>query len=169
MKVNFQASIGAATGMSPMCKHACGTIRKMEMIKNIPGADGFYMPGEFEPHRGTIMIWPERPGSWPFGAEAARKAFAEIIKVIAEGEEVFVAVSDKNRISAERALFGIKNVNLILAETDDAWARDIAPTFVKNSYGDVRAVNWDFNAWGGTFNGLYASWEKDDRRGKRDY
>ena len=24
----------------------------------------YRMPGEFEPHEGCVMIWPERPGSW---------------------------------------------------------------------------------------------------------
>ena len=37
-----------------------------ERLKTLPASDGFHMPGEFEPHKGTIMIWPERPGvkSW---------------------------------------------------------------------------------------------------------
>ena len=47
------------------------------------------------------------------------------------------------------------------AETDDAWARDMAPTFVRKGR-NVRAVNWSFNAWGGTEDGLYASWGLDD-------
>lgn len=56
-------------------------------------------------------------------------------------------------------------------ETDDAWARDVAPTFVISGKDDsvcaeelpqVRAVNWEFNAWGGFVDGLYASWEKDN-------
>ena len=38
-----------------------------ERLKTLPAADGFHMPGEFEPHKGTIMIWPERPGSWAYG------------------------------------------------------------------------------------------------------
>lgn len=71
-------------------------------------------------------------------------------------------------------------------ETDDSWARDVAPTFlvnrtdgkisdltaagngtaqtgddVKNS--QVRGVNWSFNAWGGEVDGLYASYEKTMR------
>jgi hypothetical protein len=33
-----------------------------ERLKTLPASDGFHMPGEFEPHKGTIMIWPERPG-----------------------------------------------------------------------------------------------------------
>jgi agmatine deiminase len=47
-------------------------------------------------------------------------------------------------------------------ESDDAWARDVGPTFVVNKKGDARGVNWKFNAWGGEYDGLYASWDKDD-------
>ena len=74
------------------------------------------------------------------------------------------------------------NIELFFADTDDAWARDVAPTFVKsnkhntansNKEGSdqssnyasdsvIRAVNWEFNAWGGNVDGLYASWEKDN-------
>lgn len=135
----------------------------MADIKSSPKADGFFMPGEFEPHRGTIMIWPERPGSWPYEAKAARIAFEEIIKTIAESEEVFVAAGERSYDSAVKALSDIDNVHVFRAETDDAWARDVAPTFVRNdNTGEVRAINWSFNAWGGEYNGLYASWEKDD-------
>ena len=135
----------------------------MSDIKSSPKADGFFMPGEFEPHRGTIMIWPERPGSWPYEAKAARIAFEEIIKTIAESEEVFVAAGERSYDSAVEALSDIDNVHVFRAETDDAWARDVAPTFVRNdNTGEVRAINWSFNAWGGEYNGLYASWEKDD-------
>ena len=45
-----------------------------------PGAAGYRMPAEFERHRGCLMIWPQRPGSWPYGAENAKKVFAEIAK-----------------------------------------------------------------------------------------
>lgn len=131
------------------------------------------MPGEFEPHQGCIMIWPERPGSWIYGAKAARRAFSNVVAAIAESERVYVAVSEKGMESAREMLCGNvrteswqKNVELFLAETDDAWARDIAPTFVikrdSESRPKVRAVNWEFNAWGGAVDGLYASWEKDN-------
>lgn len=171
-----------------------------------PVADGFYMPGEFEPHDGCIMIWPERPGSWIYGAKAAREAFRNVIAAIAESEKVYVAVSENGMESAKEMLLGNgqeeskdeeawrQNVELFLAETDDAWARDVAPTFVVNGSKDakstyavdrskaaessfvvdrsertategprtVRAVNWEFNAWGGEVDGLYASWDKDN-------
>ena len=37
------------------------------VINSLPSADGFSMPGEFASHHGCLMIWPVRPGSWPFG------------------------------------------------------------------------------------------------------
>lgn len=55
-----------------------------------PRADGFYMPAEYAPHKGTIIIWPKRPGSWIYGAGRAREAFAEVICAIAESEQAYV-------------------------------------------------------------------------------
>ena len=54
-----------------------------------------------------------------------------------------------------------ENVELFFVDTDDAWARDVAPTFVTGAE-DVCALNWEFNAWGGKVDGLYASWDKDN-------
>ena len=42
--------------------------------------------------------------------------------------------------------------------TDDAWARDVGPTFVVNDRGERRGIDWGFNAWGGAVDGLYPSW-----------
>ena len=119
------------------------------------------MPAEWELHKGTIMIWPHRPGSWPHGAKAAGEAFKKIIEEIAENELVYVAVNDKTRDIAEKEVGHLNNVILFEQDTDDAWARDIGPTFVRDG-GEVLGVNWTFNAWGGEYNGLYSSWEKDD-------
>jgi agmatine deiminase len=33
-------------------------------LTTTPAADGFRMPGEFEPHAGTWMLWPCRPDTW---------------------------------------------------------------------------------------------------------
>ena len=160
--------------------------QKAQSLNGYPSADGYHMPGEFEPHAGCIMIWPERPGSWSYGAKAAREAFRQVIAAIAESEHVYVAAGRAGIASACEMLFGSgavrqekrqvyvceegkeqfpwqRQVEIFLMETDDAWARDVAPTFVVRAQdGKVRAVNWEFNAWGGTVDGLYASWEKDN-------
>ena len=51
--------------------------------------------------------------------------------------------------------------------SDDAWARDVGPTFVVNGQGQVRGIDWWFNAWGGVCDGLYADWEKDDNENNK--
>ena len=136
----------------------------MNKLHTIPAADGFRMPGEFEPHRGCIMIWPKRPGSWNYGAKKAREAFKRVAWVIAESEEVFMLAEPDVEENAREMLAGNPGhgIHVIRMESDDAWARDVAPTFVVNGEGTVRGIDWEFNAWGGTVDGLYAHWEKDD-------
>ncbi len=118
------------------------------------------MPGEFEPHRGTILIWPVRPGSWPGGGMAAKRAFCRIMEVLLQSEEVYLLVG-ADHISEAEAM-APEGVHILVVESDDAWARDIGPTFVKDEEW-VRGIDWAFNAWGGEVDGLYAHWEKDDQ------
>lgn len=125
----------------------------------------FTMPAEYERHGATVMIWCERGGSWIYGAKYARPVFAEIIKIISSGEKVYLAVSGKGRKSAEKLLKNeIKSgaVELMEIPTDDCWARDIAPTFVKRG-GELAGIDWSFNAWGGEFDGLYKNYKNDDK------
>lgn len=56
---------------------------------------------------------------------------------------------------------------VIPIESDDSWARDVGPTFVCDKKRSLRGINWSFNAWGGKVDGLYASWDKDDKVAER--
>ena len=125
-----------------------------------PSQDGYHMPGEFEPHRGCVMIWPVRPGSWPHGAKAAQAAFTRIARTIAESEQVFMCAYGTGLVQAREVFAKDECVQVLELETEDAWARDIGPTFVVNGKGMVRGVDWRFNAWGGA-EGLCDSWDKD--------
>lgn len=134
----------------------------MKKLYTMPKAEGYRMPAEFEPHDGCIMIFPERPGTWPYKAEAAAEKFCEIIKYISEDERVYVIVSEHTAVKAAEMLKNIANTELLLIPQNDSWARDTAPTFVINNTGKVRGINWKFNAWGGDYDGLYKDWSKDD-------
>ena len=133
----------------------------MKILHTTPAQDGFYMPAEFAPHEGCLMIWPERADSWQYGAYAARKAFLRVIETISESESMTVLCSE-GQYDNERAQLPDR-VRLVVMETDDAWARDVGPTFVINGRGERRGIDWGFNAWGGDVDGLYPSWEKDNR------
>lgn len=136
-----------------------------KMIDSIPKKDGFWMPGEFEKHHGCLMIWPERPGSWIYDAKAAQKVFAQIASEIGKTEQMYMLASASQYEHARAVL--PEYVKVIQMESDDAWARDVGPTFLKNEKNEVRGVNWAFNAWGGNYDGLYPDWTKDDRIAKQ--
>jgi agmatine deiminase len=53
-------------------------------------------------------------------------------------------------------------VRVVELSSNDAWMRDVGPTFVVDDTGGVRGVDWIFNAWGGLDGGLYFPWDLDD-------
>lgn len=130
----------------------------MKIIKSIPKNDGFYMPAEFSPHYGCIMIWPERGDSWQYGGYEARKAFIKAAEIIAKSEKLTVLASEAQYNNARAVL--AENIRVVELSTDDSWARDTAPTFVTNGK-TIRGIDWNFNAWGGLVDGLYFPWERD--------
>lgn len=136
----------------------------MKTITSTPRADGFRMPAEWERHYGCIMIFPERADSWQYGSYAARKAFVEVACAIAESEFVTVCASEKQYENARRLL--PDHIRVVEMSSNDAWARDYAPTFVTNG-AEIRGINWGFNAWGGLADGLYFPWDKDDKMARK--
>jgi agmatine deiminase len=117
------------------------------------------MPGEFEPHAGTWMLWPQRPDNWRLGAKPAQHAWVEVAAAIARFEPVTVGVNH-DQFENARAMLPA-DVRVVELSNDDAWVRDCGPTFVVNDQGDVRLIDWEFNAWGGLYDGLYFPWDKD--------
>ena len=95
----------------------------------------YRMPGEFEPHEGCVMIWPERPGSWNYGAREAQKAFVKVAEAIGESEKVYMLVSKAQMENAKNQLGNVSGVTLLECETDDAWARDVGATMVLDEKG----------------------------------
>ncbi|MBX3446804.1 MAG: agmatine deiminase [Parvibaculaceae bacterium] len=130
------------------------------LLKSTPKDDGFRMPGEFEPHAGTWMLWPERPDNWRLGAKPAQNCFVSVASAIARSEPVTVGVSPRQFANARAML--PSQVRVVEITSDDSWMRDCGPTFVVDGAGAVRAIDWVFNAWGGLEGGLYFPWDQDD-------
>lgn len=134
-------------------------------LPGTPAADGFRMPGEFEPHRGTWMLWPERTDNWRWGAKPAQAAFVEVARAISRQERVTMCVSPAQFPNARRLLPDA--VRVVEMTSNDAWVRDCGPSFLVNAEGEVRGVDWKFNAWGGLESGLYFPWDQDDLVGHK--
>lgn len=137
----------------------------MRILKSTPRQDGFYMPAEFSEHYGCILIFPERSDSWQYGGYAARKAFVRVCEGIARSEKVTVCASEKQYENARQLL--PPQIRVVEMSSNDSWARDYAPTFVRSSEGEIRGIDWTFNAWGGLYDGLYFPWDKDDKMAKK--
>lgn len=138
----------------------------MRIIRNsTPAEDGFRMPAEYESHEGCIMIFPERADSWQYGGYAARKAFACVAEVISRSEKVTVCAGAAQYDNARAML--PERVRIVEMSSNDAWARDYAPVFVRNGEGEVRGIDWGFNAWGGLVDGLYFPWDQDDKMARK--
>ena len=129
-------------------------------LQSTPKQDGYYMPSELAPHKCTYILWPERPDNWRMGAKPAQKAFREVIEKIAKHEPVVVGTNQSQYLH----LLGMnmKNVSIVEMSNNDSWIRDSGATMVINGQGGIRAVDWGFNAYGGTVDGIYFPWDFDD-------
>ncbi|HEX6887266.1 MAG TPA: agmatine deiminase [Candidatus Nanopelagicales bacterium] len=137
----------------------------MHALPSTPAGDGFRMPAEWEPHAGCYLVWPERPDNWRLGGKPAQAAFAAVAEAIATAEPVTVLVSAGQYVNARQRL--PRHIRVVEMTTNDAWVRDTGPTFVVNGAGELRAVSWQFNAWGGLRGGLYFPWDADDLVGPK--
>ena len=131
-----------------------------QITNTTPRQDGFWMPGEFAPQERVFMVWPERPDNWRNGAKPAQKAFGEVAQAIARHTPVTMLVSAGQYANCRERL--PHQIQVVEMSSDDAWVRDSGPTFLINGKGEVRGVDWEFNAWGGLVDGLYFPWDKDD-------
>lgn len=129
-------------------------------IDSTPKKDGYRMPAEFEAQEQIFMLWPERPDNWRDGGKPVQKAFTDVARAISRFEPVTMLVSPGQYANARNRL--PDEVRVVEATSNDSWIRDCGPTFVINDAGELRAVDWEFNAWGGLYDGLYFPWDQDD-------
>ena len=120
------------------------------------------MPAESAPQERLWMAFPHGPnaGDTPAEARAAHEAWAAVANTASEFEPVTMVVDADERDDARRLLSSA--VTIVEAPLDDAWMRDIGPTFVLDDDGRLGAVDWVFNGWGAQD---WASWEHDARIG----
>lgn len=134
----------------------------MKRYDTVPKKDGFRMPAEYEPHAGCWMLWPQRPTTWRLGGKPAQKAFVKVAQAIVRHEPVTVGVNEDQYANALSML--PEEVRVVEMASNDAWMRDIGATFVRNDEtGEVRGIDWKFNAWGGLVDGAYFPWDLDDQ------
>ncbi|MCU1567043.1 MAG: agmatine deiminase, partial [Pseudarthrobacter sp.] len=117
------------------------------------------MPAETARQERLWMAFPA--GGYTLGesaeaAHAARSTWAAVANAAVEFQPVTMVVDPDDVRTAATYLH--PDVEVLAAPLNDAWMRDIGPTFVLDGDGRLGAVDWVFNGWGVQD---WAQWDKD--------
>lgn len=139
------------------------------MSTKTPAEHGFAMPAEWDPHEATWLGWPHCKTDWPGKMSTIEWVYGEIVRKIAEGENVRILIDSavrekKARRILARAHANLANVEFFRMPSDRGWSRDFGPICVRKT-GDkpeVAVAKFKFTAWA-----KYPNWQKDDRLAPR--
>lgn len=128
--------------------------------------DNYYFPFEGEKHLGTILMLPYREDVWYKKAVPALSTYKKIVSEISKFETVFLFIHPNIDKKIVRE-FEMNNVIIYRINYDDCWARDVSPIFLKKSDDDeLLGLDFKFNAYGGSYNGLYFPYDNDNNFAK---
>jgi agmatine deiminase len=124
------------------------------------------MPAEWEPHAATWLAWPHNLDTWPGKFEPVPSIYVDMVRALHVYEQVNICVNDSAAAAQVRQLLraagvGPRNITLYEIPTNDTWARDHGPIFVRREYegcGELAVTDWIFNSWGRK----YGPWDLDD-------
>ncbi len=119
------------------------------MHASTPRGDGFAMPAEWQPHQCCFMAWPTRRSLWGELFGQAKKDYAEVARTIARFEPVVMICRPGD--AADVTGHCGSSIQVAEIEIDDSWTRDNGPVFVTRASGDLAAVDFGFNSWGGKY------------------
>jgi agmatine deiminase len=116
--------------------------------------EGLQQPAEWALHEACWVAWPSHADLWKEALEPAREEFVALCRGIrsgATGERLEVLVPDAEQEAlAAQALHGLAP-RFHHIPFGDIWLRDTAPIFVAQRDGDVAALRFAFNGWGGKY------------------
>ena len=107
------------------------------------------MPIEGHRQERLWLAWPTTGytlGESEAEVEEARTTWSAVANAGAEFQPVTVVVNPGDEAVARKYLSG--SIDLITASLNDAWMRDIGPSYVIGDDGTLGAVNFVFNGWG---------------------
>ncbi len=117
------------------------------------------MPGEYELHNGTMIMYPFRSDIWRDNAIHMQRYIINLVEKISEYEHVYLICSPC--LFDQVRHLSSASVSILPMDYDDIWVRDTAPTFTYSD-GQLICIDWRFNAWGGAKEGSYSPWDSDN-------
>ncbi|WP_311063781.1 agmatine deiminase family protein [Halomonas sp. DWK9] len=111
---------------------------------------------EWHPQDGLQLTWPRPDGDWAYMLSRIEATLERIVLATARYQRVIISVPDEathQRLTATFEAYGIPNhqLQLIVAPTDDTWARDHGPITVLDEDNHPLLLDYTFTGWGGKF------------------
>ena len=115
----------------------------------------YSFPAEWEEHEGTWLIWPHNFGViTPEYVDMIDDIWVTMTKALHTGERVHIVAynsAERSRITSLLETEGgveLSQVDFLIAETDQFWARDCGAMFAMDSEGKPAILDWGFNGYG---------------------
>ena len=137
------------------------------MMKQMtPGERGFKMPPEWAKHAATWLAFPHHRTDFPGKLSVILHVFAEMARVITEGEQLRFLVRDGRERDRAADVFARAGVNVdavefVIHDTNRSWLRDTLPIWVTKRGANKIAVNFKFDGWA-----RYRDHKLDDAAGR---
>jgi agmatine deiminase len=128
-----------------------------------PAELGFAMPAEWARHARTWMAWPTEGYTLGEDPDEAYLAWSQVANTIVRYEPVTMVLDPSPAARASADAWLDAAVQRVERPLNDAWMRDIGPTFLTRAAtdggaGELAVADWVFNGWGAQ---AWAQWDKD--------
>src|SRR5579863_10374298 len=96
---------------------------------SIPGAAGFRMPAEWEPHAATWLAWPHEKTDWPGKFAPIPWVYADIVCHLSQVERVRILIENPSMERAARRILKSAGAKLTAVDffqvpTNRGWIRE---------------------------------------------
>lgn len=110
---------------------------------------------EWHPQDAIQLTWPRADGDWGAILERIESTLEAMVVAIVRYQGVLIVVDDEtthSRLTATFARHGVpgERLRLVVAATDDTWARDHGPIAVERD-GAPLLLDYSFTGWGGKY------------------
>lgn len=110
---------------------------------------------EWHPQDAVQLTWPGPESDWAPLLERIEATLETLVVAIARYQRVLVSVPDtatRTHLVGRFSSLGVpaERLTLVVAESDDTWARDHGPLAVEER-GELRLHDYVFTGWGGKF------------------